>query len=198
MNMEAPPLPGGDDSRLVAEARQGSERAFRKLVERYHPMAYSIVRAILGSKPDVEDVVQDVFIKVYGALPQFRGESKLSSWIYQIARNEALNQTRRNRRAAEPLDEAALETSAESRPDEQYHRKILREDLERCLAELDEEFRTMLELRYMAEMSYAEICDATGLPMGTVKTYIHRAKIELKRVMARRQFVETYKPRERS
>lgn len=196
--MEAPPLPGEDESRLVAEAREGSEGAFRKLVERYHPMAYSIVRAVLGNKPDVEDVVQDVFIKVYGALPKFRGESKLSSWIYQIARNEALNQTRRNRRAAEPLDDAPAEIPVEARPDEQYHRKILREDLERCLAELDEGFRTVLELRYMGEMSYAEICDATGLPMGTVKTNIHRAKAELKRVMVRKQFVDTYKPKERS
>jgi RNA polymerase sigma-70 factor (ECF subfamily) len=191
--MEAPPLPGGDETRLVAEAREGSERAFRKLVERYHPMTYSIVRAILGDRFDVEDVVQDVFVKVYGALRQFRGESKLSSWIYQIARNEALNQTRGKRPAAEPLDDAALETPIESRPDEQYRRKMLREDLERCLMEIDEEFRTVLEMRYMGEMSYAEISDATGLPMGTVKTYIHRAKIELKRVMTRRRFVETYK-----
>jgi RNA polymerase sigma-70 factor (ECF subfamily) len=192
--MGAPVLPGEDDARLVAEARDGSEGAFREIVERYHPMAYSVVRGVLGDRADVEDVTQEVFIKVYGALAGFRGESKLSSWIYQIARNEAISHGRRSQIRTEPIENVVVETPAESRPDEEYGRKIRRENLERCLEELDEAFRTVLELRYMGEMSYSEIADAMDLPIGTVKTYIHRAKVELKRVMTRRRFVEAYRP----
>ncbi|NWF91151.1 MAG: RNA polymerase sigma factor [Ignavibacteriaceae bacterium] len=72
-----------------------------------------------------------------------------------------------------------------------------REYLERCLAELDEDFRTAIELRYMGEMSYTEIAETMGLPIGTVKTYIHRGKTELKRVMNRRRFVDSYKKEDR-
>jgi RNA polymerase sigma-70 factor (ECF subfamily) len=195
--MEAPDR-GESDARLAAEARAGSEKAFRKIVERYHGLTYAVVRGVLRDSSDVEDVMQEVFIKVYRGLGGFRGEAKLSSWIYQIARNEALNRTRKPNFPEALIDDAVIETPEESRPDAQYRRKIEREYLERCLGELDEDFRTVLELRYMGEMSYAEIGETMGLPIGTVKTYIHRAKIELKRVMGRREFVDSYKQRDRS
>jgi len=189
---------GDDDSRVVDEARAGSEKAFRKIVERYHGMAYAVVRGVLRDSSDVEDVMQEVFIKVYRGLGGFRGEAKLSSWIYQIARNEALNRGRKKDLPGTPLDDVRLETPEETRPDAQYRRKIEREYLEMCLSELEEDFRTVLELRYMAEMSYAEIGETMGLPIGTVKTYIHRAKIELKRVMNRREFMASHKQGDRS
>jgi RNA polymerase sigma-70 factor (ECF subfamily) len=196
MDMEAPDARGESDARLVAEAREGSDKAFRKIVEYHHPMVYAVVRGILGGRPDIEDVIQDVFIKVYRGLPAFRGDAKLSSWIYQIARNEALSAVRKVVPARESIDEVVVESPVGSSPDEQYRRKALREHLESCLSEIDENYRVVLELRYMGEMSYDEIRAATGLPVGTVKTYIHRAKIELKRLMSRKQFVETYGRRE--
>jgi RNA polymerase sigma-70 factor (ECF subfamily) len=196
MNMEAPDARGESDARLVADAREGSDKAFREIVERHHPMVCAVVRGVLGDHPDVEDVIQDVFIKVYRGLSGFRGDAKLSSWIYPIARNEALSAVRKVAPPSESIDEVVVESPGESSPDEQYQRKALRERLERCLSEIDENYRTVLELRYTGEMSYGEISDATGLPVGTVKTYIHRAKIELKRLMSRKQFVETYGRRE--
>lgn len=196
MCMEAPDLRDEAGSRLMAEARAGSERAFRKLVERYHPMAYAVVRGILGDRWDVEDVVQEVFVKVYRGLSGFRGDAKPSTWVYTIARNEALNAARRKDPASEPLDHLAIETPVGSRPDEQYRRKALREDLDRCLRRLDENSRVALELRYMGEMSYEEIGETMGLPLGTVKTLIHRGKIELKRVMVRKELTEAHGKRE--
>jgi RNA polymerase sigma-70 factor (ECF subfamily) len=198
MDMEGPDVRDETGARLVAEARDGSEKAFRKLVERYHPMAYSVVRGVLGDRWDVEDVVQEVFVKVFRGLSGFRGDAKPSTWVYTIARNEALNAARRRPPAGEPLEDAAIETPSESRPDEQYRRKAVRERLETCLSELDESYRVALELRYMGEMSYEQIGEAMAVPVGTVKTIIHRAKIELKRVMLRKEFVETYGKRERS
>jgi len=197
MHMEAQGH-GDGDQRLVAETLAGSEKAFREIVERYHAMTFAVVRGILGDRSDVEDVMQEVFIKVYKGLGGFRGDAKLSSWIYQIARNEALNKARRPNAAETSIDDVVIESPEESRPDAEYRRKIEREYLERCLAELGDDFRTALELRYMGELSYTEIAETMGLPIGTVKTYIHRGKIELKRVMSRREFVDSYKQGDRS
>ncbi len=188
--MESPET--GVDAELVARAREGSEKDFRRLVERYHPMAYAVVRGVLGDRADVEDVMQDVFIKVFRGLRGFRGDAKFSTWVFRIARNEALNAVRRIDRPSDSIEDIVIETPAETRPDEQYRRKIQREGLERCLSEIDEDYRVALEMRYMGEMSYAEISNAMGIPIGTVKTYIHRAKLELKRVMDRRRFVDAY------
>lgn len=186
------------DLRLVEETRAGSERAFREIVERYHAMTFAVVRGILGDRSDVEDVMQEVFIKVYRGLGGFRGDAKLSSWIYQIARNEALNRARKPGAVETPIEDVVIESPEDTRPDKEYHKKIEREYLEQCLAEIDENLRTALELRYMGEMSYEEIAGTMGLPIGTVKTYIHRGKIELKRVMSRRRFVDSYREGDRT
>jgi len=196
--MEDPRLRGEGDVGLVAEAREESEKAFRKLVERYHPMAFAVVRGVLGNRSDVEDVAQDVFIKIFRSLSGFRGDSKFSTWVYTIARNEAINAARKKIPTEESLDDVVVETPAAARPDEQYRRKVQQEHLERCLSEIDENYRVVLELRYMGEMSYDEIGETTGLPIGTVKTYIHRGKVALRKVMNRSPFVEASKQRDHS
>ncbi|MDH3216639.1 MAG: sigma-70 family RNA polymerase sigma factor [Candidatus Krumholzibacteria bacterium] len=179
-----------NDPELIAGALQGSEKAFRKLVERYHPVVYSVVRAVLGDRDDVEDVVQEVFIKVYRGLAKFRQEAKFSTWIYRIARNEAMNTVGKKLVSGQPIEEVLVETPAHLRPDEQFHRRAQRSELEGHMARLDQDYRMVLELRYMGEKSYAQISETMGLPMGTVKSYIHRAKIELKKLMTR-QTTET-------
>lgn len=185
------------ETRVVSEARRGGEKAFREIVERYQPMVFAVVRGMLGDRPDVEDIVQEAFIKVYRGLAGFRGDAKFSTWVYTVARNEAADAARRGKPPGEPLDHVVLAAPDEGRPDEQYTKKAERERLERCLAELEENYRVALELRYMAEMSYTEIADTMGLPMGTVKTYIHRAKIELKRVIARKE-IEAWGKKDRT
>lgn len=181
------------DERLVAGSLEGNEKAFRELVERYHPMAYSVVRGLMGDSDDVEDVLQNVFIKVYGGLKGYRGDAKLSTWIYRIARNEAVNTVRKVVPPSTPVDDVVVESPVRSQPDKQYDEKARREDLERALARLDENYRIVLELRYMGEMSYTEIGEAMGIPVGTVKTYIHRGKVALKRVMTRDHVAEEHK-----
>jgi RNA polymerase sigma-70 factor (ECF subfamily) len=185
------------DERLVAGSLEGNEKAFRQLVERYHAMAYSVVRGLLGDSDDVEDVLQNVFIKVYKGLKGYRGDAKLSTWIYRIARNEAVNAVRKVVPPGTPVDDVVVESPARSQPDEQYGEKARREDLEHALARLDENYRVVLELRYMGEMSYTEIGETMGIPVGTVKTYIHRAKVALKQVMTRNRFTEEHKGLER-
>lgn len=173
------------DAELVAAALAGSGKAFRSLVEQYHPVAFAVVRSVMGDRDDVEDVVQEVFIKVYRGLASYRAEAKLSTWIYRIARNEALNAATRKRIEGEPIEEAFIEAPSVARPDAQFEAQAQRSELEMYMARLDEVHRTVLELRYMGERSYDEIAEIMDLPVGTVKSHIHRAKIELRRVMMR-------------
>ena len=169
------------DRELVDKALEGSERAFRSLVERYHALVFSVVRGVMGQRDGVEDVVQEVFIKIYRNLPGYRRDARLSTWIYRISRNEAINAVSRFRPDTEPLDESAGLAGGEARPDERLERTQARRRIEELLATLDEQHRVAIELRYMGEKSYAEIADIMEIPIGTVKTYIFRAKAAMKR-----------------
>jgi RNA polymerase sigma-70 factor (ECF subfamily) len=178
-------LTAQSDAKLIAGALSGSEKAFRSLVERYHPTVFAVVRSVIGDSDDVDDVVQEVFIKVYRGLAKYRGDAKFSTWVYRIARNESINAARKRVISGQSIEDTVIEAPSTSRPDEQLSRKAEQARLEGYLARLDEKYRTVLELRYLGERSYAEISEVLDLPIGTVKSYIHRAKIELKRLMTR-------------
>ncbi len=191
--MERTTFRGDNDAELVAKSLDGSDKAFRTLVERYQPLVYSVVRGVLGDSDVAEDVVQESFIKVFKGLHGYRGDAKLSTWIYRIARNEAVNAGRRTGPPTTSVEDVILEAPAGEGPEEAYRKKAIQQNLEQSLARLEENYRLVLELRYMGEMSYTEIGETMELPIGTVKTYIHRAKVELRRVMSREQFVEEHK-----
>jgi RNA polymerase sigma factor (sigma-70 family) len=178
-------LPGESDHELVAKALQGNQKAFQRIVERVHPTAYAVVRGVLGNSDEVEDVLQNVYIKIHRGLGAFRGESRLSTWIYQIARNEAINAARRRRLEGPPVDEVVLPAGEDTNPETAYSRRELSAKMETAIAGLEENYRMALELRYMGERSYEEIADTLGLPIGTVKTYIYRGKVQLKKVLMR-------------
>jgi RNA polymerase sigma-70 factor (ECF subfamily) len=181
--MEGLVFRGSDDAALVEKTIKGSERAFRMLIERYSGVVYAVIRGILGNRHDVEDVVQEVFIKVYRGLPSYRGDAKLSTWMYRIARNQALNVLARPARMHGPIEEARHVASPGAGPDEILRRAELHTEIERLLAGLDEPYRMALELRYMADRSYAEIAEIMDVPVGTIKTHIHRGKLSLKRML---------------
>jgi RNA polymerase sigma-70 factor (ECF subfamily) len=132
---------------------------------------------------ETEDVVQDVFIKVFRALPEFRGESKLSTWIYRIARNEALNAREKRRAHFIPIEDCEHLGTDEGNPEASREKRAAAERLERFMRRLDEKERLALELRYRGEKSYEEIAEIMDIPLGTVKTHIYRAKLSLKRMM---------------
>lgn len=178
-------MPGESDHELVAKALRGNQKAFQAIVERVHPTAYAVVRGVLGDSDEVDDVLQNVYIKVFRHLGGFRGESRLSTWIYQIARNEAINAARRRKLEGPPLDELALPAGEGTSPENVYGSRELGERMEHAMAGLEENYRMALELRYMGERSYEEIAEAMGLPIGTVKTYIYRGKAQLKKVLMR-------------
>ena len=187
-NIMKEPIPRDDQDRdLIEKSLEGSGRAFKKLVDRFHPLVFSVVRGIMGNRDEVEDVTQEVFIKVYRKLTTFRGEARLSTWIYRIARNEAINAAKRARLDTEPLDEAEWLASTAPGPDRHLERKVTATLVDELLSSLDEQYRVVLELKYMGEKSYAEIAEIMDIPIGTVKTYIHRGKTLLKQRLARRE-----------
>lgn len=172
---------------LVARAARGDARAFRALIATHHSTAYAVVRAILGPRrfDDVDDVMQLVYLKTYQGLASFRGESKFSTWLYQIARREALDVVSKRTLESTSIDDVVIPARASDLPDATLGDRDMKEWIERAMGELDESYRTAIELRYMAEKSYEEIADLMRLPVGTVKTYVHRGKLELRRIMSR-------------
>jgi len=172
---------------LIARAARGDARAFRTLIATHHSTAYAVVRAILGPRriDDVDDVMQLVYLKSYQGLASFRGESKFSTWLYQIARREAIDVVSKRTLDSTSIDDVVIPARASDSPDSTLGDRDMKEWIERAMGELDESYRTAIELRYMAEKSYEEIADLMRLPVGTVKTYVHRGKLELKRIMSR-------------
>ncbi|MFH1755463.1 MAG: sigma-70 family RNA polymerase sigma factor, partial [Candidatus Latescibacterota bacterium] len=155
-------MPEDTDHELISRALQGNQKAFRKIVEGYQSVAYAVVRAILGDRDDVEDVLQNVFIKVYKGLHSFRGDAKLSTWIYRIARNEAINAVAKSGKNLQPLEDMELAAPEEDGPEARLGKRELRGQMDIALSRLDEAQRVAIELRYMSERSYHEIAEIMG------------------------------------
>ena len=186
-----------DDSterRFVERLQRHDERAFNELVEAYSPRVYRLVARMLGRREDAEDMAQEVFVQVFKAIGQFRGDAKLGTWIYRVAINLCKNRSKYLSRRYEdkqdafdavadhqPLHEAKGVTSGQiNRPDQMVEGMQMEAIMRRCIAELDADFREALILRDVENLSYEEIIEITGVAEGTVKSRIHRARALLK------------------
>ncbi len=165
------------DVNLVARARQGDEAAFEQLVRRHQRYVFNVAYRVLGDYAEAEDMTQEAFVRAWRGLPGFKGQAQFTTWLYRIVHNLCLNRLPRLRREllqTEPLEEV-LASPAPSLPDHfeaQEQAAFLRAEL----ARLPEKYRLVLTLRYLQHLSYAEIAAALNVPMGTVKTHIHRAR----------------------
>lgn len=175
-------LKGVTDHELVERVLGGDEKAFREIIIRHNRIIYAAARPVLGNSSDLDDIVQDILIKIFMGLSKFRGDSLLSTWIYRISRNESLNAASKNR--PDTLDIHALHDipSPSDTPDKVYRKKSEQKKLRACLEELEDNYREIIELRYIAEKSYKEIASILDKPIGTVKTDIHRARKRLRRL----------------
>lgn len=157
----------------IDRARTGDTAAFRRLVERYSDRAYGLALRMLGSPSDAEEVAQDGFLRAWRALPRFRGESTFSTWLYRIVVRRALDRsaTLKTRRAREaPLEAADAEAPVSGSPTVPSVR------LDRLLRSLSDAQRAAVLLYYYEDRSVEEVARALGLPVGTVKTHLHRAR----------------------
>jgi RNA polymerase sigma-70 factor, ECF subfamily len=173
------------DRELVARCQLGEADAFNELVSRHQDRVYAAVTRFCGNGEDAADVVQRAFINAYRKISEFKGDAAFSTWIYRIAFNQAISFRRENRRTsvslhakdedgliAEPVDERAPGESMET----EETRKKVRQALER----LEDEDRQIIILKDLQGHSYDEIAAILQVPKGTVRSRLHRARMELK------------------
>jgi RNA polymerase sigma-70 factor (ECF subfamily) len=182
------------DAELVARALKGHQEAFREIVVRFERPIYSLVARMLQDPATAEDLAQEVFIKAFRRLDTYDPERKFSSWLFKIAHNTTIDHLRRHTPETVPLEAdkdddrgglaAVLADSSSENPAAAAERRDMGRSLERAIARLRPEYRESVVLFYLEGASYQEICETTGLPLGTVKTNLHRARKELAEHMA--------------
>ncbi len=178
------------DEELAVEAREGSEAAFRELVERFQGPVFSLLVRMVRRTELAEDLAQETFVKAWRALARFDPERKFSSWLFKIAHNTALDALRRS--GQEPLSLDAprepggepMDLPADPRAENPLARTLGRQvgrALEQAITRIRPAYREILLLRFAEELSYEEIAEVTGSPLGTVKVHLFRARAELAR-----------------
>jgi RNA polymerase sigma-70 factor (ECF subfamily) len=167
---------------LVARCRQGDDSAFRELVERYSPMVLALA-ARLTSPQRAEDVAQEAFLRVHRGLPYFRGDARLSTWIYRIVSNAAFEVRGRERPHDVSLDDDTGRSETYGGQDRQFTDVELRDRLGKAMARLPEHYRVLVHGFYVKGLKYEDLADALGLPLGTVKTHLFRAKRRLREAL---------------
>ncbi len=176
-----------DDSAVVTAFLGGEERAFTELVERYQTRLLNFIYRTIGDRDRAEDLVQEVFIRVYRHLHRFDRSKKFSTWVYTIASNLAKNELRNRSRnplvlfqtmrgANEDEDRPLQFEDTTSRPDDLFRRRHLRELVEDTVAKLPEHHRQVFVLRELEGKSYEEIAEITSCNLGTVKSRLNRAR----------------------
>jgi RNA polymerase sigma-70 factor (ECF subfamily) len=189
----SPPLSGLSDPAVVEQARKGSEAAYRELLTRYERPVFSLIFRMVRDRETAEDLAQETFIKVLNNLDRYSPEFKFSSWLFKIANNLTIDHLRRRRVDTISIEGAPDAVTADSAkatsisvvsanesPLEELESRELGTAIERAIGKLRPEYRACIMLRHVEDKSYEEIAEIVKLPLGTVKTYIHRARHELR------------------
>lgn len=184
------------DADVAALAKEGREPAFRELVRRYERPVFSLIFRMVRDRETAEDLAQDTFIKVLNNIDRYRPEFKFSSWLFKIANNVTIDHLRRRQLATVSLDGSphaataaeaqATSLDVESRGQsalEAIESRELGSAIEQAIGKLRPEYRSCILLRHVEGRSYEEIAATLDLPLGTVKTYIHRARHELREAL---------------
>ena len=176
------------DEKLIARFQDGDINAYNELVDRYKDRLLNFVFRYFNNREQAEDVVQDTLIKLYTHASYYKNIAKFSTWIYTIAKNNALTELRKNKRKqtdslwtneGKPID---IETKDESL-ERAVHNKIAVEELNKYLDEIPENFRIAVVMRDFQELSYEEISKILEIPIGTIKSRINRGRIQLSEKM---------------
>lgn len=185
------------DQEVVAQARAGRETAYRELIGRYERPVFSIIYRLVRDRALAEDLAQDTFVKVLNALDRYDPKQKFSSWIFKIAHNTAIDRLRKrevdtlsldgspNARTEDDVEATRIVVaSTEESPEEYAVSREIGSEIEKALARLRPEYRTAIMLWHIEDRPYEEIAEIMEIPLGTVKTFIHRARNELRKHLA--------------
>lgn len=170
------------DEQIAVQVQRGDREAFGQIIDRYEVALIRYVSRILGDHEAAEDVTQEAFLKSYRDIQSFDGRRKFSSWLYRIAHNEAIDYIRKNKRVV-TLEEAGTVASEEDlhgAAQKKIDRYSLRKRLDAAIGNISAKYRETVILRFYEEKEYDEIADILRIPIGTVGTYISRAKTELR------------------
>ncbi|WP_238148745.1 RNA polymerase sigma factor [Serinicoccus sediminis] len=186
--LEDAPAPDGPvtDGTLLRAARLGDQGAFAQIVDRYGPGMFRYARSLVGQEQDAGDVLQEAFVSAWKNLPSFRGDSSLKTWLYRLVHRRAMDH-HRVRRPVPVVDEVFAEVVADvsGDPVRQAESRELLADLRRALAGLPETQRACWLLREVEGMSYQDIGETLGLPVGSVRGQLHRGRTTLAERMSR-------------
>ena len=195
--VDASPDAAAADKALVVRAQQGDGAAFAQLVERHQRQLFRLALRMTGSEADAQEVLQEAFLNAYQKLPLFRGEAQFSSWLYRIAANSALMRLRRKRRAPDTVPDEPIELASprftenggfeapprsdwSQRADEKMQSRELGSAIDKAVAELPEDYRTVFLLKDVDGLSNEEIANALELSVPAVKSRLHRARLALR------------------
>jgi RNA polymerase sigma-70 factor (ECF subfamily) len=168
-----------DERTLIERCRTGDDIAFGELVERYKNLVYGMVWRLATDRSQTDDLAQEVFLKVHRGLPYFRGEARLSTWIFRIVSN-VCNEAR-SRRTVEVASRRPI--AEPGRADNAFADFELRERLDKAIAQLPEQYRVLIAAHYIDGVQYEALAEALNIPIGTVKTHLHRAKRRLRELL---------------
>lgn len=175
---------GPSDHELVRRYIDGDARAFDELVARFERRVYAVAFRMCGNPEDARDVSQEVFLNAMRALKRFREEAQLSTWFHRVTVNASLDHMRkRKRRSSTPIEDVAEQPSSDPGPEDAAAGAARAAEVHRALSRLSSEHRAVLVLHDLEDLDYAEAATALDIPVGTVKSRIHRARIEMAKLL---------------
>ncbi|MHB8512638.1 MAG: RNA polymerase sigma factor [Actinomycetota bacterium] len=169
-------------SHIIEACRQGDEQAFEALVRATERQTYSLVFRIVGNRDDAADVVQDAYLKAWRGIKEFRGDSAITSWLYRVASNAAVEFLRKRNRLAEPIEPDRMSEMIEA-PEQRSD--VDGSDVEAALARLPAAYRAVLVMRELYGLSIEEIAKQMNATNGATKVRLHRARLRLAHEISR-------------
>ncbi len=188
-----------EDADLVERCLKGEGKAFEELLVKYRNPVFSICMRMVRNHSDAEDLAQDVFIRTFNVLDRYNPSYPFSSWLYRITSNLCIDFIRRRRSGVVSIDEPVSGTDGEMsrqipsdiiNPDREIENREMMDMLEQAIAALPDHYRIIVILRHQEQLSYEEIADNLGIPLGTVKARIHRARNMIKDIFLQKGLVE--------
>ena len=173
-----------DERALLERCRAGDDSAFADLVDLHKNLVYGLVSRMVADRSRVDDLAQEVFLKVYRGLPYFRGEARLSTWIYRIVQNVCLaTRTRRPPDVSLDQEDRIGRRFEPAAADGSFGGLELRDRLEKAIAQLPDQQRLLIAAHYLNGVQYEALAEALDIPLGTVKTHLYRAKKRLRELL---------------
>ncbi|MGH9176678.1 MAG: RNA polymerase sigma factor [Vicinamibacterales bacterium] len=179
-------MSGISEHQLIERCRQGDDEAFRELVDQHKRLVFALIARSVSNQARVEDLAQEVFLRVYRGLPYFRGEAKLATWIFRIVSNVIAEERKPGLQAVsldDPLPGSDMPSLDPGVIDRAYDELELRDRLEKAIERLPASYQLLVNGHYLEGMRYEDLAVTLQMPMGTVKTHLHRAKRLLRQVL---------------